>query len=77
MGLCCVTTATGRSCGELIAGGARRRYWELSGADTRASSRTGDSVEDVPEKDGVQCATLTLEPFQSAQVERGPYGGWY
>jgi hypothetical protein len=43
----------------------------------RASGCTGGAVEEVLEKDGVLCATLTLEPVSSLlTVERGPYGGW-
>jgi hypothetical protein len=44
----------------------------------RGSGRTGDGVEEVLEKDGMLCSTLTMEHVSSLlTVERGPYGGWH
>ena len=44
----------------------------------RANGDTREGVEEALEKDGLLCATLTLEPVSSLlTVQRGPCGGWY
>jgi len=44
----------------------------------QASKRCDNGIEEALDKDGLCCATLSLEPASSLlMVERGPYRGWY